>query len=182
MNLPKKIVSKRLILRLMNRDDFEVFSDILKDATADNNLKFILKMKLDNNSQQIFNSIIDSYNSINPVIVLIVINKESGNYIGLCGLLSSENGKKAQCFYLVRPEYRGHGFAIEAMKKLIEYAFEEPTLTGIIAFIRSTNSRAWKVAERVGMKYMGHVSIKDISSKTMYFSIERAEFEAQGEY
>ncbi len=182
MNLPKKIVSKRLILRLMNRDDFEVFSEIIKDASAENDLKFILKMKIDNRTQHIFNYIIDSYTSINPVIALIVINKEGGNYIGLCGLLLSENGRKAQCFYSLRPNYRDHGFAIEAMKKLIEYAFEEPTLTTIMAFIHSTNSRAWKVAERVGMKYMGHVPIKDIPSKVMYFSIEKAEFEAQVEY
>lgn len=93
-----------------------------------------------------------------------------------------EDGSGAEIFYIVFPKYRGYGYAIEAMKKLIEFAFKGLNLTRLITFIHPTNSKAWKVAERIGLKYMGHKQIKDISSNAMYFSIEKAEFEVQLDY
>ncbi len=182
MIIPKEIVSKRLILRPITREDFEVFSDIIKDGDMVTNLRLILKMNSENNTQQLFTSLIESYNTINPVIVVIVINKESGVYLGLCGLVPIKDENNIECFYYLLPKYRGHGFAIEAMKKLIQYSFEELNIARIIAFINPVNSKAWKVAERAGMKYMGQVLIKNIPSKVMHFSIEKAEFEAQRDY
>lgn len=182
MNLPQKIITKRLILKLINQNDFEVFSEMIKDSDVAYNLKFILKVKSEKNAEDIFKIIIESYDSNAPIITLIILNKESGDTIGLCGLLPSKDENGTECFFTVLPNYRGHGFAIEAMKKLIEYAFKELNFIRIILFISPKNSQGWKVAERVGMKYLGHVSIKDISSKMMHFSIERSEFEAQGDY
>ena len=182
MHLPKNINSKRLLLKQINHDDFEVFVGIINEPDVALNLKFILKMFPHNKAQQIFKIIMDSYKTFNPIILLIIKNKENGNDIGLCGLVLSEDSYKAKCFYALLPKYRGYGFAIEAMKKLIEYAFEEPYLEQIIAFIDPTNSKGWKVAERVGMKYLGQMTPKNKPSKMMYFSIDKAEFEAQGDY
>lgn len=182
MNLPQKIVTKRLILKLINQNDFEVFTEILKDSDVIKNLNFISKEKSESDAKNLFKLIIESYNSITQIIIFIIFNKESGDHIGLCGLLPSRNQNGVECFYTVLHEYRGRGFAIEAMKKLIEYAFEVLELGKITLFLDPTNSRAWKVAERVGMKYLGHVTHKNIASKMMYFSIDKAEFKAQGYY
>jgi RimJ/RimL family protein N-acetyltransferase len=182
MNLLQKIITKRLILKLVNQNNFEVFTKIIEDPDVIKNLKFISKEGSEMNVKDLFMSILESYNSNTPIIALIIFNKESGNYIGSCGLLPSEDDNSAECFYTLIPQYRGQGFAIEAMKKLIKYAFTELHFKRITLSIHPTNSKGWKVAERVGMKYLGHVSVKDISSKMMYFSMEKSEFEAQGEY
>ncbi|NVM34235.1 MAG: GNAT family N-acetyltransferase [Candidatus Lokiarchaeota archaeon] len=182
MNLPNQIETKRLILRLFNQDDFEVFSNIIEDDVISNNLKFVLKIKPEKNKTSFFRSIIDSYSSKHPIIALIVSTKQEGNNIGFCGLIPLENGSEAETFYTVFPKYRGYGYAIETMKKLIEFAFKGLNLTRIITFLHPTNTKAWKVAERIGMKYLGHKQINDISSKAMYFSLEKTEFEAQSDY
>ncbi len=182
MDLPNQIETKRLVLRLFNEDDFDIFSDIIKDDNVSSNLEFVLKNKPEKSIKSLFQTIITSFNSKDPIIALIVITKEDGNRIGTCGLIPLEDYNGAGCFYTLLPKYRGFGFAIEAMKKLIELAFKGLNLTRIITYIHPTNSKAWKVAERTGMKYLGHKQIKNNLSKAMYFSIEKAEFEAQWDY
>lgn len=182
MNLPNQIETKRLILRLFNQDDFEVFSNIIEDDDVSNNMKFVLNITPEKKKTSFFHAIIDSYNSKHPIIALIVSTKQEGYNIGFCGLIPLEDGSGAETFYTVFPKYRGYGYTIEAMKKLIEFAFKGLNLTRIIIFLHPTNSKAWKVAERIGMKYLGHKQIKDISSKAMYFSLEKKEFEAQSDY
>ena len=65
------------------------------------------------------------------------------------------------------------------MKKLIDYAFSNLNISKVIAYINPEIPKSWKVAERIGMKYMGQKLLKEISSNVMYFSIEEREFEAQ---
>ena len=182
MDLPIQIETKRLILRPFNRDNFEVFSNLMKDTEVIQNLKFVIKSEPEKDIKTLFQSIIDSYSTSGPIFALMITTKESGNYIGFCGLINLKEDNEAECFYALLPRYRGHGFAIESVKKLIGYTFSELGLTRIIKFINPKDSRLWKVAERVGMKYMGHVQLDNISSKVMYFSIEKTEFEAQQFY
>jgi RimJ/RimL family protein N-acetyltransferase len=65
------------------------------------------------------------------------------------------------------------------VKKLIDYGFSKVNLNKISIFINPKSKAMWKVAERSGMKYLGHVDITEINSKAMYFSIEIEEFKAQ---
>jgi len=182
MNLPNQIETKRLILRPYCQADFEVFSKIIEDDDVSKNLKFVLNIKPEKNKTSLFQYIIGSYSSKHPILALIISTKQEGYYIGSCGLIPLEDGSGAEIFYIVFPKYRGYGYAIEAMKKLIEFAFKGLNLTRLITFIQPTNSRSWKVAERIGMKYLGHKQIRNISSKAMYFLIEKTEFEAQWDY
>ena len=179
MASPIQLESKRLMLRSFDRDDFDVFSNLIKDEMVSENLKFIFKTKNEEEIEFFFKSLTNSFKTSNPIVALLIIKKDTGNSIGSCGLILLENKNEAICFYSLLPGYRGYGFAIEAMKKLIKYAFLKLKLFKLITFINPKSSKVWKVAERVGMKYMGQVQIIDISSRAMYFSIEKIEFEAQ---
>jgi len=177
-----KLETKRLILRPLLKDDFSVFSNLINTDDVSDNLEFVLKRKEVVNIKDLFQSLMKTFNSYKGEFTLLIINKELGDTIGLCGLNTLEDSKEAECFYTLLPEYRGSGFAIEAMKKLIEYGFLKLALLKIIAYINPKKSALWKVAERVGMKYMGHKQIDAISSKAMYYSIDKYEFEAQKSY
>lgn len=179
MDIPNQLETKRCILKPFERDDFEVFSNLLKDDIVSENLEFLVMKKIEEKPEFLFESIINSSKTLNTIVALIILNKNTGNTIGSCGLFLLEDSNEAMCFYSLFPSYRGYGFAIEAVKKLIEYAFMKLKLFKLITLINPKNSKAWKVAERVGMKYMGQVQINDLSSIAMYFSIEKIEFEAQ---
>jgi len=175
----KPIKTKRLILRLFNKDDFEVFSNILNDNIVFENLKFILKREARIKPKFLFQSILNSYKIANPIVTLLIIKKDTENKIGLCGLIPLVDRDKALCFYSLLPMYRGNGFAIEAMKKVLEYGFLNLKFSKLITLIDPKSTEVWKVAERIGMKYMGQIQIDEIKSNAMYFSIKKAEFDGQ---
>lgn len=179
MDLPNTIDTKRLILRPFNRDDFEFFTKIIKDDLVSENLKYLINNKDMDRLEFLFQSIIHSIKTLDPIFALIIIKKDTGDFIGFCGLILLTDCNEAKCFYSLLPRYRGFGFAIEAMKKLIKYGFLKLKLSKLSTFISPESSAIWKVAERVGMKYLGHVQINEIQSKAMYFSIEKNDFDAQ---
>ncbi len=179
MNLPKTIETNRLILRLLNKDDFEFFLRIIEDKSVSENLNYtLLNVDLER-PEFLFKSIISSFDTLDPILCLIIINKNTNENIGSCGLRFLTNRKEAICFYSLIPLYRGSGYAIESMKKLMEYGFLKMHLSKISIFINPKSKAVWKVAERAGMKYLGHVEISGVHPKAMYLSIEKDEFIAQ---
>ncbi|MFX0136657.1 MAG: GNAT family N-acetyltransferase [Candidatus Hodarchaeota archaeon] len=182
MILPNHLETKRLILRPFRRDDFRVFSNLLKDPEVSENLKFVLKTEIEQNIKNLFQSVITFQNTSEAIYALVITHKETSDSIGSCGLIYLEENNETICFYSLLPRYRGHGFAIEAMKKLIEYAFLKLNLSKLTIYINPKNKHSWKVAERTGMKYLGQVELSNISSKAMIFSIEKREFKAQQLY
>ncbi|MFX0138236.1 MAG: GNAT family N-acetyltransferase [Candidatus Hodarchaeota archaeon] len=180
--LTNNLETKRLILRPFNQDDFELFSNILKDHEVSKNLKYVLRSEFEQNIDILFQAIINSNNRSGSIFALVISNKEIKEDIGSCGFTFSEENNETVCFYMLMPRFRGNGFAIEAMKKLIEYAFLNLNLPKLTIYINPKSSGIWKVAERTGMKYMGQIELNKIYSKAMFFSIEKKEFTARQLY
>ncbi|MBE6054852.1 MAG: GNAT family N-acetyltransferase [Clostridium sartagoforme] len=57
--------------------------------------------------------------------------------------------------YVFNRNYWGNGYATEALKALIKYAFEELGVRRIIAMCDPKNHNSWKLLERVGMRREG---------------------------
>ncbi|MFG6196652.1 GNAT family N-acetyltransferase [Nonomuraea sp. JJY05] len=84
--------------------------------------------------------------------------RESGEFIGFAGLIwqtfdapflpAWEIGWR-----LARPAW-GHGYATEAARQALGYAFEEAGLEEIISMTAKTNTRSQAVMKRLGMTHM----------------------------
>ena len=133
-------------------------------------------------SEEDINEFLDSYKFSDPGFSLVISNKQNDTYLGTCGLNLIKNSKCVGCVCALLPEFRGNGFAIEAMLKLIEYAFLKLEIPKIIAHIHPDNTHGWKVAERIGMKYMGHVQHNSFIPKAMLLTIKKEEYIAQRSY
>ena len=179
MDIPKTIKTKRLILRPLNRDDFEFFLKIINDKDIFENAHYFLENVDLSKSKLLFELLINPFETLNPILSQIILKKDTNDCIGFCGLNLLIENKEAICFYYLIPLYRGSGFAIESVKKLIEYGFLELGLDKISIFVKPKSNEIWKVAERCGLKYLGHIDITDINSKAMYFSIGKEEFNIQ---
>ena len=133
-------------------------------------------------SEEDVNEFLDSYKIADPGFSLVISNKEDDTYLGTCGLIPIRDNKNVGCLFALLPEFRGNGFAIEAMLKLMEYAFIKLKIPKIVAHIHPENIHGWKVAERIGMKYMGHVQHNEFIPKAMLFTIKSEEYEVQRSY
>ena len=83
-----------------------------------------------------------------------VVLKESGEFIGDCGLVWQDlpSGDELEVGYHFDRVHWGHGYATEAAKACIDYAFRNAGVDHVISLIRPENGPSRHVAERNGLK------------------------------
>ncbi|HWX53186.1 MAG TPA: GNAT family N-acetyltransferase [Verrucomicrobiae bacterium] len=82
-----------------------------------------------------------------------MVLKDSGEFIGDCGCMVQdvEGEKEIEVGYLVRRDLWGKGYATEAARACMDYAFGRLGVDRVISMIRPENQRSRKVAEKNGM-------------------------------
>jgi RimJ/RimL family protein N-acetyltransferase len=157
------------VIRQFTKEDFDNIVSFKKDMAS-------------TNFNHLFKTIIDSYQNQEIGISYALILKNNGAFLGFCGLTTLKDSLLKECYYFLRPEYWGNGYAIESLRKIFEYVFLELKLDKILAYIDQGNTRGWKVAERSGMKYMGNFLRKDTNFKgknSMFFVIDKNDYNNQ---
>ncbi len=89
-------------------------------------------------------------------LCLAVILKETGEFIGWCGL-DHRNPADVDpaLFYLLKAKYWGKGLATEATRALLGYAFDQLELGSLHAGAALENLASKRIMEKLGMKYLG---------------------------
>lgn len=84
--------------------------------------------------------------------------KESGKMIGHLYLEQTEpkNFLTWELGYIFNPCYYGQGYATEACRGILQYAFEKLGAHRIIARCNPENTASWKLLERLKMRREGH--------------------------
>jgi RimJ/RimL family protein N-acetyltransferase len=83
----------------------------------------------------------------------ILISKQTGELIGWCGLLiqNVDGIEELEVGYSILPQNWNKGFATEAARKCIDYAFENNLADSIISIIQIDNKESIRVAEKNGL-------------------------------
>ena len=83
------------------------------------------------------------------------IYKETGKFIGRCGLLPWEidGQKEVEVAYTIARQYQGQGLGSEAAQAILEYGFEKLNLSRLICLIDPENIPSQKVAKKIGMAF-----------------------------
>jgi RimJ/RimL family protein N-acetyltransferase len=87
------------------------------------------------------------------------ILKEEAKYIGCCGLRASQNGAQAHFGYYFAQPYWRRGVASEAVKALIDKAFYELGLRGLVADVELGNTASEHILRKFGFNYVGREEI-----------------------
>ena len=84
-----------------------------------------------------------------------VFLKESGEFIGTCGLEPYElNGPEVELGYRLCLKYWGQGYAAEAAVGVLRYGFSDLNLQKIIAFAVPQNRASLRILEKLGFRYL----------------------------
>lgn len=83
-----------------------------------------------------------------------LILKDTGEFIGQCGLIKQEvdGAEVIEVGYHILKQYRGHGYAPEAARLFIHYAFEHGITDTVVSIIAVENIRSQRVAEKNGLR------------------------------
>jgi [ribosomal protein S5]-alanine N-acetyltransferase len=104
------------------------------------------------------------------------IHKETGRFIGRCGLLPwvIEERAEVEIAYLLDRAYWRQGLATEAAQGLLHYCFEQLHLTRVICLMALENQASQRVAQKIGMALEGKVDgIAGDNFPTLIYSINR---------
>jgi RimJ/RimL family protein N-acetyltransferase len=83
------------------------------------------------------------------------IHKETGKFIGRCGLLpwTIEGKPEVEVAYTLAQEFWGQGLGTEAAQAILQYGFEQLRLSRLICLIDQENQASIKVAKKIGMTF-----------------------------
>lgn len=107
--------------------------------------------------------------------------KENGKLIGACGLRLRENDhEQADLGYCYNRSYWGHGYAREASKAVVDFAFKNLNLHRIAATCDSSNLGSAAVLRHTGMRQEGHLiqerKVRGEWRDTLQFAILKQEY------
>ena len=144
--------SPRLITRKLTMDDIEPWTEFFADKQA---IEYFPSGQFESDrarSQQWIEKQLDRYAN-NRFGLQALIDKEHNRFIGQCGLLEQQvDGKtEIETGYHIFKKYWGNGFAPEAARLFIDYAFKNNLAKSVISIIDKRNIRSQRVADKNGL-------------------------------
>ena len=87
-----------------------------------------------------------------------VIERESGRMIGTCGFTKIDTANNsAEIGYVLNPDFHRRGYGSEAVKRILEFGFEELGLNRIEARFMQGNEASLALMKSVGMTFEGYM-------------------------
>lgn len=166
----------RLLLRELTADDFaplyEIFSD--PQQMCDYPAPFDAAKTRDWIARNITRYRTDGFGLWGVVL------KEENRLIGDCGItLQPICGRQLpEIGYHIHKRYGRQGYATEAARECIHYAFESLGFAAVYSYMKHTNTPSRRVAERNGMRLVTTYA-DPVNTLTVVYKITAAGFDAQ---
>lgn len=144
----------RLLLRKLTQADMDSLKRTLQDPIA---MTYYEGAFSEEECQAWLKRMLERYEK-EGIGLWAVIRKDTQEFIGQCGLTWQDwKGKKVlEVGYLFEPRFWHQGFATEAARGCMDYAFEKMNVSEICSIIRDTNLTSQKVALRNGLQPADH--------------------------
>lgn len=145
--------SERLRYRLLNENDFDLWLEFFNEEGIEQFIGMDDIPTPELRNKEWFNKVKSRYNDDTGGLNAL-IEKETGEFIGQCGLLIQEldGVNELEIGYSILKQHRNKGYATEASQKCRDYAFEKRFTEHLISIIHEDNTYSKKVALNNGMK------------------------------
>jgi ribosomal-protein-alanine N-acetyltransferase len=84
-----------------------------------------------------------------------LLRKADGAFVGRCGLRYLEESPEVELGYTLAKPFWGQGFATEASRAVVRYAFEVLKLDRLVAIADPANTASVNVMKKLGMAFEG---------------------------
>ncbi len=99
----------------------------------------------------------------------VIVERESRRAVGSVAFGGAPDANGALLIgYAIYPEFEGHGYATEAVRAMIDWAFHQPGVKVVRALAPVWNTPALRVAENVGMQPVAADEDDDIGEVLVY--------------
>lgn len=97
--------------------------------------------------------------------------RDTGQFVGRVGFLDPPDWPGFELGWLLGREHWGQGFAVEAARRALAFAFGELRRDRVISLIRPANARSIRVAEALGERLAGEIEL--LGSTALRYEIAR---------
>ena len=104
--------------------------------------------------------------------------RATGALVGRAGFFEPEGWPGFELGWMLRRASWGQGYATEAARRLLRYAFTEMKRERVISLIRAPNAPSIRVAERLGERLDGRAVI--FGQEALVYGIDRTAWRAAG--
>lgn len=87
----------------------------------------------------------------------LVLRKEDGAPIGICGLLKRDTLPDVDVGFAFRPAYWSQGYAIESAAAVLTYGTATFGLTRVAAIVQADNQTSIHLLEKLGLGFVRHL-------------------------
>ncbi|HZM23770.1 MAG TPA: GNAT family N-acetyltransferase [Anaerolineales bacterium] len=168
----KILETERLVLRQFTFEDADFILRLLNEPSFIQNIGDRGVRTLEDARSYILRVPIASYEK-NGFGLYLVILKESGKSIGMCGLIKRDQLEDVDIGYAFLPEFWSKGYAVEAALAVKEYARDVIGLKRLIAITDPENQASIRVLEKIGLRFekVVRLSEDDIELKLLSANI-----------
>ncbi|MDN4492735.1 GNAT family N-acetyltransferase [Ureibacillus aquaedulcis] len=170
----KTISTNRLLLRLFQESDAYAVATLCNNYNIYKNTLYLPFPYSIEDALSWMKNHIDNYHS-NTSYEFAITDRESGELYGAVALSNNVNLGQGELAYWVGEAYWGNGYATEAARAMVQFAFDEKNYHKVFARYFGSNPASGKVMEKIGMKKEGilidHVKKDERYEDMVYYGI-----------
>lgn len=163
--------TERLLLRPLTNDDAEFILELLNDPSFIQNIGDRKVRSIDGAKAYITNGAVASY-AKNGFGLYLVTLKETGESMGICGLIKRETLDDVDIGYAFLPRFWSKGYAVESALVMKQFAREKVGLKRMVAITDPQNAGSIRVLEKIGMKFEKMVRLANDDIELKLFAVD----------
>jgi RimJ/RimL family protein N-acetyltransferase len=152
--------TERLMLRRLTLRDAAFIRGLLNEPSF---LRYICDRGVRNDEQArayLRDGPLASYEK-NGYGLWLVVRKEDGAPLGLCGLLRRDALDAPDVGFALKPAYWRQGYAREAARAVLDYGRNTLGLHRIVAIVQPVNEASARLVETLGLRFEGLIRMGD---------------------
>lgn len=161
--MTETIETDRLLLRRPNGDDFPVYEAFFADADASR--AYGGPLAADAAWRKLASDI--GHWEIRGFGVWMMCERDGGRHVGGCGVVAP-HGWRPELTWWVIPQARRRGYAMEASRAVIAYAYQTLGWSDVETYANDQNDAAHGLIARLGGVRMGREAFPDGLMRTVY--------------
>jgi RimJ/RimL family protein N-acetyltransferase len=163
-----RLETERLILRMIRLEDFEAYAALGADPEV---MKFLGGKTWDRLESWRYMCAMIGHWHLRGYGIWAVEEKATGQFVGRIGLHYPETWPGFELGWTLARQAQGKGFATEAARRSLEYAFEDLDRDHVISLIHPENIASIRVAERIGETVEGQTEL--LGNQVLVYGIDR---------
>ena len=165
-----EIKTERLTLRQFTMIDAEFIIKLVNEPSFIQNIGDRGVRTIADAEKYLTNGPISSY-AKNGFGLLATTLIDTGQPIGMCGLIKRDKLEDIDIGYAFLPEFWSKGYALESAQAVMKHAKEVIGLKRVVAIVDPANARSIRLLEKVGMTFEKMVKLSEDDIDLKLYSI-----------